>query len=624
MQNVNNSSVPGEASVGFSTSPVYSAPAYSGVTVNADTTTLISALNASLPALETQQAVYFTGSTISNLSNNTLYWIGAVTPTIGGNVTIGIFSAYGGTPISTLGLTGTATLSTYNLTLGTRGPMTKNYMVESSVISPQTGNQAHWLVDSNGLVWSDVVVTGTTSSWTYVGNLSTGGAYGNGLVYYRTVNSIYPQTMDGWLFVFRNSAIDYLKIESGGASGSTAIVSTALSWVYGWQPSTEKTAQSNYLNNPQSSTVSHETIVTPDGRVCYCDGYLIGTFYQNPPIGGVWTTFSPIDNTTYTFSTYPILPVNDVAQCMSYLGSYLYIGGQKNVIYPWDLTDTQYSNPLILLAENNITSLITVNTNLFIFCGNRGRIYLSNGSQAQLYKKVPDFLSGTVQPTFTWGGTAFNMNKLYFGFYARANGVTNAQLTAYNGIWSIDLDTESLICSNSLSTSSIATVLFPINIDVETLNGYGLYIAWATTPAGTVSGIDVTSSTPYTAGQSYIISDMIPVGTVLKKNTPLQIEFKLSSPLLTSETVELKTAQSLAALTNDTLFTTLGVVTGDGTLISANLPLNDQLFQWLLVKVILTGNASSPSYNRLTQIRIVQGSSTALTYGATATNPAFS
>jgi hypothetical protein len=98
---------------------------------------------------------------------------------------------------------------------------------------------------------------------------------------------------------------------------------------------------------------------------------------------------------------------------------------------------------------------------------------------------------------------------------------------------------------------------------------------------------------------------MIPIGTAIEPITPAQFEFKLATPLLTGESVKLQVASSINGSFSD-LVSTAGTAStaGDGSLLSDIYSNTTQLNQWILLKCILTGIGSSPSYNLLTQLRI--------------------
>ena len=239
--------------------------------------------------------------------------------------------------------------------------------------------------------------------------------------------------------------------------------------------------------------------------------------------------------------------------------------------------------------------------NAYLFAGNRGRIYITNGSQAQLYKKVPDHLSNTIEPYFTWGGATSQKNQLYFGVSATSNAGT--PINSYGGVWAIDLDTAALRFITQLSynssTSSYPGIATALAIVSGTATGYGLFIGWNS--GSSTYGVDASISNPYTGGQAYIISDLIPVGTFIKKRTFSQVEFKLSVPLVAGESVEMQVGSTFAG--SFTSAGTYSFISGTDNL-SANFPFTIEKLQWLKVKAILTSTTSSPSYCRLKEMRV--------------------
>lgn len=603
-KSVNLSGVPGEASVNFSMQGVNQVPQYTNGTFTTDINGNLNLTVANGNFLENGQAITVSASTISGLTAGTApLWVYGASKQSGVLEWLQVVSVYGGSSALTLGTTGTATFSTVNMA-------TPKFFANASQGGSFGSGKGNFMIDSAGKVWSDYVLTAggvsipSTSSWTYTGNTTFSDSKGNGLVYWRTARSNLAGDWDGWLLLFRDGAIDYCNIN--GVSGGTAYHNEG-TYVYGWNPATATTGQSAYLSGNRVSACPHNAIVGPDGRVYFCDYYNIRKIYQTDLVTP--KTFSPTDNTSFTQLTFNLLPINDISTCLSPLGTDMLIGGIYNQAYRWNTTSNLITNP-ILLAESYVSSIITVNTNAYIFCGNRGNIYVTNGSQANVYKKVPDHISGTPEPYFIWGGTTFNKNRLYFSVYVMNNAGT--AISGYGGIWVIDIPTGAMWLSNQLSYGTYAgyaTALasippvpyYPITTpQVSEPAGIGLLAGWSNTAAGTF-GVDQSISTPYTGGQSYIISDLIPIGTLLKPTTPAQVEFKLATPLLAGETVELQVATDLSSS-----FTSAVIVSGDGSLVSGNstsFPIQE--IQWLQIKAILTGISSNPSYNRLTQLRVV-------------------
>jgi hypothetical protein len=561
MRNVNIVSVPGEAAVNFKTQSV-SPPALTGTVTSANAGADTITFN-SLPTLESAMAITFSATTISGLAINTLYYVGVLSTT-----TANLYTDYGLTSLVNITGTGTGTFTTYTMS---------KPKYATTDISKNT-----YMIDSVGLAWSNIV-TGPSGYWTYLGNTTLTNASGNGIVFFEVTDGTTLNTHH-YLFIFRNGLIDYLK-DPGSATPS---------WIYGWKPQDGTTGNTGtVLKTPAGVNNPHMAFVAPDSRVYFCDSNWIGRWYQTDPT----VTFDPTTPSSYTFDQTALLPATDVAQCLTFLGTNLLIGGQLNVIYPWDRYDSNFTFP-ILLPEYNVTNMVTVNTNTYIFVGNRGRIYLTNGSNASLFKKVPDHISGTIEPYFAWGGACSVKNQLYFSCSVTTNDGT--AVSQYGGVWAIDLETKALRLTNKLSYGTYAGYA-PVLIPNFASNpaGAGLFIGWDS--GASTYGMDKTISTPYVSSEATIDSDLIPIGTFNKQRNFGQVEYKLTRPLVTGESILVKTR--LVFNTSDTGYLTslTDSTVGD---FSSSAASNLANVQWVQFQIVLNSTASTPSYVRLKEIRI--------------------
>lgn len=581
MRNVNLISIPGEASVGFKTSsltPLGQTLSVTSTNTGTDTITFTGG------SVESGEAIQFSVVNFTSTPAITIgktYWLGNSAGTSGK-----IYSDYSLSTLVDITSNNTATFAT----------LTMNY---PKYYAYDKINDKYWLVDANGQVWSNAKTTTGSSYWTYTGNDGISdsnfriGKNGNGLGYYQGSDGI------GWMFVFRNGAIDYTPSTPNGTG-----------WVYGWKPSDASTGNANSaLKTAGGTTNSHETLLAPDNAFYFCDANYIGRFFQTSASG---TAFAPTTISSYTFDETPLLPFNDTANCMAFLGTNIMVGGIKNVIYPWDTTSPTYNYPL-MIAESLISKMLTINTNTFILAGNRGRIYVTNGSQAGLYKKLPDHISGTVEPYFKWGGIASTKNQLYFSASCTNNG--GSAITAYGGVWAIDMDTKAMRLVNKLSygtyagySSAMISIISPPGTNNP--GGTGLYIGWDS--GASTYGLDQTVGTPYVNGETTIDSDYIPIGTVLQPTTNGTVEFKLSVPIVSGESIKVQYRQKLsdafADISSTTLFTYATSTTGGGTgwngYAGVYQGVNFQNSQWVQFRAVLTSTASSPSYIRLTELRV--------------------
>ena len=614
MRNVNITSIPGEAPINFETSKITSEAISGSVTsVSGTVNTFSGGIG-----LENYMAIYFTGlASYSGIAEATPYWIGNIS-----GFTFEIYSDYNQQNIVTITGTGTANFTVYQIGIPPSyvgGTATQiNYFAQPT--SPISSSYSTFAIDGTGLVWSNFYVTGTNNYWTYTGNPVTDGtgvggggggstafpdigflnSSGNGLVYWRVSNGQLGtgSKFDDFVFAFRNSQIDIFTVVSGSGNSSGG------KWILGWNPNTGTTGSNNYLATPPGMANSHHAIIAPDGRLYFCDADNIQKIYQTSPT----TIFNPEsgNTTTFTYLTFPLLPVNDIAQCISPLGTNILIGGQGYEAYLWNTTATQISN-YIPLAEPFVSKIVTVNVNAYLFIGNRGRIYITQGSQANLWAKIPDHLSGTIEPRFQWGGAIGTKEQLYFSFLTFSN--SGNSITTMGGLWAIDLDTQAPRVTNQLSYGTYAgyasALLGQVYNPVASVNnsGVGLFIGWY--DGVSTVGIDIPSTSIYTNGQSYIISDLIPIGTNLEPQTPQQFEFKISVPLGSGESMAIYVANNLKdMLSQSGSYALAGSVTGGTNTLSYLWPDPLPPSQWILIKAVLTGQSSNPTFNRLTEMRI--------------------
>lgn len=565
MRNLNLISIPGEASVNFATAlnsnPIVASGTVVSANAGADTITITGA-----SGLTNGSAVVFAGGSLpAGIVAGTVYWLAFVST--------GVYEVH--TSFNILGdllnitSDGSGTFTVYNITAPPKYSITDL-------------NKSTWIVDGNGYVWSNEQLAGT--SWRFTGNTTTSGGTGQGLVYYVASDNT------SYVFVYRAGFIDYVKLNTNF---------TLNSWIYGWNPNDGTTG--NVATYLKSTTSNHEAMVGADNRVYYCDGSWIGSWYQTDPT----IAFVPTTTSTYTFSQTQVIPFTDTAQCLTQLGTTLLIGGTKNIIYPWDRFSASNSYP-IFVAENNIQKMVTVNTNAFALVGNRGRIYYTNGSQAVLFKKIPDHISGTVEPYFTWGGLTSIKNQIYFS----ASATTNAgvPISQYGGVWAVDVDTKAIRLTNKLSYGTyagFATALVP-NFATNPA-GTGLYIGWDS--GASTYGIDITTSAPYTNGEATIDSDLISIGTFLKPTTNGRVEFKLVIPIVSGESVKLQYrklfSDSYTDINSNITLDFSGIASGTWNGYSyayQSVPFENS--QWIQIRAVLTSTASSPSYCRLFELRI--------------------
>ncbi len=309
------------------------------------------------------------------------------------------------------------------------------------------------------------------------------------------------------------------------------------------------------------------------------------------------------------------LPYFEIAQSMTEIGNVLVIGTKLNTLYPWNQVDA-IPGDLIPLPENGTTFLLTVGNMAYAFTGNKGNVYITNGSTASLVTTVPDYCAGIagtpasyVEPYFTWGGAAYIRGRVYFSILDQ----TSAKAGNCGGIWSfiptqnffIGQDTGIALRQEAQSSYATYNGYAPLIIASQSQGAIGpqYWSAWKSDITTPTYGIDFSGTVASTA--AVVETDLVPTGTILAKTTFKQVEYKLSAPLVSGESV------ALAARQNGTgSYTNLTVITDSSTDLAGYATVNFEggaaaTGQWLQIKATLTPNGTGTgSFVRLKQIRV--------------------
>lgn len=465
----------------------------------------------------------------------------------------------------------------YPITASTQSGATMQQPIHDATQYANGSASAYYILDFTSKVFKATSISGTWSFLSTSNTTTSATATNQGLAYWK-----------GYLFKFRAGRIDYL---AGGAG----------TWVASWDPATGSTTASDVI----ATGVTHYALVSQDDALYFCNGSGIGSILE---VAG--ETFDPTDTSTYTYAFNVSgtanalkLPFYDTAQSIAEQGTNLLIGGSLNAIYPWDRLSPSFSYPMFI-GDYFIGKMVTVNTNVYIFPGNtagRGRIYVTNGSQVNLFYKIPDYLFGEQDPYYLWGDCIFHRNNLIFGFFVSKNSGSGNLLNAAVGttqVWAINLEDNTFRGLMKLNSGGDVAAYSPSVLISPTGVSPGMGFIVAAEVSGGGDAILGYSGTTAGIGTATIFTDLIPVGTLFERRTFNQIEFKLRSPLESGESITVTPiVDSVAgtALTWDTTPTTGSI--------SSVAPVNFEKAQWLQFKIVLTGN-SATSGVRLKEIRI--------------------
>ena len=368
--------------------------------------------------------------------------------------------------------------------------------------APSGSPQSFAMLDESGHVFESSSITGT---WTYLSNgvSLTGASASDGLIHW-----------EGYLFKTRGANIDYWNGTVWANAWATTLTGSCKHYMY--------VGTDNVLYITNNNYIAIITLTDP----------------STP------TSFAPANAATYSLIVAKLqLPATDVAQSLAEVGggntatSTLLIGGIQNAIYPWDKTSSNFALP-IYVGDSYIKNIVSVNQQAFIFPGNmqgRGRIYITNGSQAEEWFKMPDYIFGVQDPYYIWGDAIHHRNKLIFGSFVSNNSGT-VQLVSE--VWAIDLDTKAFYSVSEISAStakSNATAL--ISTGNLTTPGLGFIVGWDDDSTG--SGIGYSGTAAGTAGSGSIITENINVGSLFQKKTFTQVEYKLRTAMASGDSISI-------------------------------------------------------------------------------------
>lgn len=323
-----------------------------------------------------------------------------------------------------------------------------------------------------------------------------------------------------------------------------------------------------------------------------------------------FNTFDPRVASTYIYSpqALTIPQQQDIAQCLTEIGSQILIGCNTNALYFWDGVAIT-PNGFLFLPENNTVNMITANNMAYLFSGSRGNIYITNGNTASAVATVPDYVTGLIDPYFSWGGAMYARGRIWFSIQDQ-----NANHTGTcGGIWSF-VPTQNLFIGQDSGLSlriehqssygnynGMTNVL--INIMNQNANGIQYFSAWTSSSTSPTYGIDASDTVPYTGGQTIIETDLVPIGNYLEKGNFTSIITKYAAQLVSGESVQLKYRNDLKAAW--TAFTDVYNGT-DSTVGSLGLRFSSPFANQTQVQfqLILTSTSSNPSFTRFKELRI--------------------
>lgn len=520
----------------------------------------------------------------------------------------------------------------------------------------------YFILDQNGQVWK-----GAYDTWTLVtGNHTASGGLGYGIAYYKDylfvfgtnyidvcgdgtgvghITSAYWNDINSSGYYFKNlTAVD---MTGAPALGATSLTLTSI-WGYTsgiYQVSigggaqivqgtfthgsatvtivpavsiTTSTTTCDIALFTLTSPVNHMALVAINDVLYFCNGNTIGSISVPPSNTAAVFKVSDFATQYVNFSALT-LRGTDRAVWLAELNQDLLVA-VKDYIYAWDKTTTLVNGfPTQVFTATPINEqpsrMINVLNKIYIFAGQKGNIYVSNGYSVSLFKKIPDSFLGVIDPYWVIGGMMFHRNKLWFGVVGGSVGGSVAaqgimSLVLYGGSSSSANETSGAINFESQNSYGITPTTSAdgtsILIDGNSFYGTG-FGSSVTTDAyvsayynNSVGGIDYNDSTLWANWEPQIETDLIPMGSLLTGGTLAQIEFKLDRPMASGDQFRMSWRPNFTAS-----YTPMGTTTT--AVLSDIYDTGINSAQWVQFKVEFKCAASSSSFIPLRQIILHYG-----------------
>jgi hypothetical protein len=479
--------------------------------------------------------------------------------------------------------------------------------MKQAVIDPRT--QIIYTVDSNGKVWGRGYATGGDNWQLIVGNTLTN-ASGNGIAVFAN-----------WLFVFRNNVIDVF--------GDLRNTLASRTWSNSWKTLEATTAYSRRRDTlvGQDNTL-YWTDFDDDFSVSQENLGFIGSLRPRPGQALFGDTGNPATSsstTNYSFNTQALdFPSMEEPIALEELNEKLVIGVNPysttafqrgySKLYTWDRIAETFDFPL-LIPDIRIVDLVNLNNLIYIFVGNRGRCYVTNGSSLELAFKIPDslFTDATLSAFLIEGNplTLFPTNSTTFSYnctVARGRLFFGVNFNGASALYSYEPKADRLIIENRFSGGSYGDIINGlVNITcvvgiLTAQNSMSVNFAWFDGATSTYGwDLEGTTGNPTASGYALVISDIIPVGTKIFSRTFGDLEWRTDTPISAQDTITLYVRKGI-----NQAWTQVGTTTGNASnnIYSDVYTINIQDAQWVQVKAICSSVGSGGTMVRLNQLRI--------------------
>ena len=345
--------------------------------------------------------------------------------------------------------------------------------------------------------------------------------------------------------------------------------------------------------------------------------------------GGLFRdTNDPTTSAQYTYNDKALdIPNGEYPTCFSELGSDLLIGTNTDKVYPWDRISDSFSLPLVC-PEYYIEEMININNVVYIFSGNRGNVYKTNGVRITEAFRIPSHLiyssvRDNTSKFIFWGDIKSSGDKIFFG----VTGDDLCALMKYDVTRDVLTVEQDRIAASTTAASDdiVNAVCFYYDTSFSYLdrNSYSKKTRFGYSFVHTINLASTASIKQYqvlpdntgrqgmySSYEAFIITDCISVGKSLEPRTFQQVEVRMAQPLAIGEEVRVQYRLNKDGGQSGG-FTTIGTMSYDSnrptdvsTVFNADIDVAEYV-QFKIALVASDSNVATPSSRtQLKELRI--------------------
>lgn len=288
------------------------------------------------------------------------------------------------------------------------GTQTINPITPKKIVQFADTGQA--CIDSDGRVWFN-----NYGNWVLIDGNTAGSNGTAGAAYWK-----------GFWFFFKGLKVDLIS--------NTNLYNFNPTWINDWSP-TGWTALSN--------SGQHITFVGTDNILYFCNGNYIGSVKERSGF-----IFDPTDPSTYLVNC-KALDVPYATTSIEELRTDLVIGTSSNKAYFWDRISPSFTFPIIL-PEPYTFDMVNMDNIIYMFTGNSGTVYKTNGVSVDVATKIPEHLTNYYYSTITNQVTFNQADRLSKRIIFTAS-VWDATNNIMNAVWSYYPSKDILAIENTIT-----------------------------------------------------------------------------------------------------------------------------------------------------------------------------